>query len=480
METRGATLHNSPPTSDLIYASAPGSNDTPAQLRPAFAAEVLDGMPTPLIVVDETGAILYGNSAIIELSGRQLHEALGHNIIEYVHPDDQQWIAETFLALIAETRDPDVWDTNPNWNAIQFLMVAKDGTAIPIEVTGRVALGNPAVRGVALALRDARLDRRLATILHGLGGGTTSDRLLATLAAAVEDPPLALTATIIETGGNAPAARAVHGNRELASLLQQNPQLADAFPVDGTVTRLPVDDVAMIADELRQLGAEELFFVATPSPDGRRMVTLLATSPRYVSAIRSSLHRLEWASDLINLILLKEHNDHLLSTAASHDPLTGLPNRRGLRLFLDHLRNPEQAAVMFVDLDGFKAINDRHGHQVGDRVLEVVASRLRHAVRLDDHLCRLGGDEFAIVLTAHNGAVSLADAERVAHRLVTALAAPIELRDATVAVGASVGVAMPSECSTIEDLLTDADNAMYRAKRSGGGKYLVRPSNPDR
>ncbi len=167
---------------------------------------------------------------------------------------------------------------------------------------------------------------------------------------------------------------------------------------------------------------------------------------------------------------------------ASHDSLTALPNRT---LFVERLahalaradRPPDTLAVLFVDLDGFKAVNDRWGHAAGDRLLVVVAQRLRTCVRAGDAVARLGGDELAVLL---DGVAGATEAGAIAARIVAALAAPVPVRGGEAAVTASVGVALNAATSQPADLLHDADRAMYRAKRRGKARHVVsaRPARP--
>jgi diguanylate cyclase (GGDEF)-like protein/PAS domain S-box-containing protein len=163
---------------------------------------------------------------------------------------------------------------------------------------------------------------------------------------------------------------------------------------------------------------------------------------------------------------------------AHHDPLTGLDNRLSLNLRLDQLlaqarRGHAAGAVMFIDLDHFKKINDTHGHQVGDLLLIGVASRLRELLREVDTIARLGGDEF-IVLAGSTASQPITpdSASQVAVRVVDALSAPFVLQGKTIHSGASVGVAMfPSDGSDGATLLRHADTAMYAAKSQGRGNF---------
>jgi diguanylate cyclase (GGDEF)-like protein/PAS domain S-box-containing protein len=153
-----------------------------------------------------------------------------------------------------------------------------------------------------------------------------------------------------------------------------------------------------------------------------------------------------------------------LAHLALYDQLTGLPNRVAALDALDATQQAgEPVAVLFIDLDGFKAVNDQYGHQTGDAVLAKTASRLTAVVRPHDVTARLAGDEFVIIcpgLTDETGARALAD------RIETTLRAPMLIGDATVQIGASIGIAMSAAGDDTSALLSTADAAMYEAKRA--------------
>ncbi len=161
---------------------------------------------------------------------------------------------------------------------------------------------------------------------------------------------------------------------------------------------------------------------------------------------------------------------------ALHDELTGLPNRALLTDRLEHELNQAKrhgwrTAVMFIDLDGFKLINDRLGHAAGDQVLRVVAQRLTANTRSVDTVSRFGGDEFVFLLTEVKDEAFVA---QVAEKLLTALDAPCELGQPRSSPGpqvrASIGIALfPLHATTADALITTADAAMYQAKQSGSG-----------
>jgi diguanylate cyclase (GGDEF)-like protein len=167
-----------------------------------------------------------------------------------------------------------------------------------------------------------------------------------------------------------------------------------------------------------------------------------------------------------------------LEHRAFHDGLTGLPNRALFRERVGHaLRRRSQAgtplALLFIDLDDFKTVNDQLGHGAGDDLLVAVARRLQTCIRGEDTVARLGGDEFAILLEqapGHEVAV------RVAGRILEAMRPPFTLGGTEVQVGASVGVTV-SDATEVDDVLREADVAMYTAKARGKGRFELAVSS---
>ena len=162
------------------------------------------------------------------------------------------------------------------------------------------------------------------------------------------------------------------------------------------------------------------------------------------------------------------------------DVLTGLPNRRALMETLPDAmersaRSGKPCALLFLDMDGFKAVNDTHGHEEGDELLRQFGSRIAEAVRRTDTVARLAGDEFVVIL---ENLAHLGDAEDKAQSLLASLRQPYALKNATVSVGASVGVALhlPGDAADLEAWLARADQAMYVAKRSGKNAVSLAPA----
>lgn len=175
-------------------------------------------------------------------------------------------------------------------------------------------------------------------------------------------------------------------------------------------------------------------------------------------------------------ITARKAREQQLKRLATIDELTSIPNRH---LFLDRFAEMiEQAssfglslALLYIDLDDFKLVNDNHGHHVGDKVLTLAAERLRHRVRKTDTVARLGGDEFCVLIS--NPATG-ADIQAAATHIIATLSAPYVFEDFTCKIGASIGIAIfPNDGDSSDELLRKADAAMYAAKRSGGNTFAI-------
>jgi diguanylate cyclase (GGDEF)-like protein len=244
-------------------------------------------------------------------------------------------------------------------------------------------------------------------------------------------------------------------------------------PLDDYVARRGFKDAVMsvLRTEERVHGlllvANRLGEVSTFTDSDQR---LLETFARHVA---TSLERGRLQTDLRSVTDLQEKLRH----QALHDALTGLPNRT---LFLDraenavHLAGRTQAwpAVFYLDLDGFKPVNDTYGHEAGDVLLRVFAERLHGCLRSADTAARLGGDEFAVLV---NGPIDADGVDRVVGRIRDVLSRPIDLSgDRQVTVGASIGVSIAGPgADDVETLLRHADVAMYTAKRARDGRHVL-------
>jgi diguanylate cyclase (GGDEF)-like protein/PAS domain S-box-containing protein len=185
-----------------------------------------------------------------------------------------------------------------------------------------------------------------------------------------------------------------------------------------------------------------------------------------ISPILDATGAIIGASAIARNIERQKQVERLLTRQALHDSLTDLPNRT---LLLDRIENAlaqaerdgRAIAVLFLDLDGFKSVNDRRGHVTGDRVLQIIARRLREAVRTGDTVSRFGGDEF--VLLCHD-VMDEENARRVAARIEQSIETPIEVDNESIKVRAAIGTALGRPGAIPENLIKDADLEMYRMK----------------
>jgi diguanylate cyclase (GGDEF)-like protein len=174
--------------------------------------------------------------------------------------------------------------------------------------------------------------------------------------------------------------------------------------------------------------------------------------------------------------LVRKRKEEQRLRQALHDPLTGLPNRVLFFDRLDHAIRRQQRehaplAVLFLDFDGFKAVNDRFGHAGGDRVLRLAAAAVASTLRAEDTVARFGGDEL-VVLSEH--ITDRARAARIAERILETLREPLELGGEQITLSASIGICVaPVEGPTRDELLSTADAAMYQAKAAGPGRYVI-------
>jgi diguanylate cyclase (GGDEF)-like protein len=286
------------------------------------------------------------------------------------------------------------------------------------------------------------------------------------------DALLARSASTAPSGGGpAGAARTAVREGGLANRL-----LEIATPMLVSTTSDPVlssilDVIGLESGVLVPITARNtLFGVLVVGPDGHELEGD-ATMRERLSGVASLA-----ATALEGLDLLDEVRHQAL-----HDPVTDLANSR---LFEDRVtqslsiarRNGGHLALLFVDLDRFKAVNDTHGHKVGDELLAAVAERLLATVRNEDTVARIGGDEFGILV---QGTASVDDAEVVAGKIVSALGEVFRVRDLSLSIGASVGVTMfPDSGDSYDTVVSRADSAMYQAKAEGRGRYqIVRQSD---
>ena len=255
----------------------------------------------------------------------------------------------------------------------------------------------------------------------------------------------------------------VFANKSYTGLIENKYESAIGItPRRYYANKVEYDDAVKIIERGEQITNQlvELNF------DGAQKITKWVLASYLQIDYHSKQMMLGWFYDITDRKVMEEHTQHL----AHHDPLTGLPNRILFRERL-HLaismaeRDKYSLALMFIDLDEFKPINDTYGHDVGDAVLLECAARIRACLRKPDSVARLGGDEFVVLLhKVSNEQTAL----QVGEKILKSLQSSMKIEGVKVSVGASIGVALyPLNSTEDDELLNCADSAMYDAKKNG-------------
>ena len=384
------------------------------------------------IVLDEDLTLTYVTPSVVQLLGHQPGDVLSTAGVDHVHPADVPRVGEVLERVLAEPRHTE-----------RFVLRLRDseGRWRWTEETVTNCLDDPDIRGLVANLRDITEQVQTEEALR------LSEALHRAMVETAQEGILAMAPDGTTTFANETAAQILGGSL----------------------------DELYGGDTLAQLGlpgwesGSGRFEVAYRHPDGRERILEGSVSPLN-SPAPEPLGSLVMVSDVTEARLV----ELTLRRQALHDSLTGLPNRY---LFLDRLETAAArhqrsdgrgTAVLYLDLDRFKPVNDGHGHDVGDGLLQDVAERLAGAVRATDTVGRLGGDEFAIICedTDEQAAVL------VAAKILGELRKPFRRQGDEHEISVSIGVAV-SPPHDFDDLVRRADGAMYRAKQLGGGRIAV-------
>jgi diguanylate cyclase (GGDEF)-like protein/PAS domain S-box-containing protein len=462
----------------------PPRAEAPAVAEHDGGGDLLDQLTEIVFLTDPEGNWTYLNQAWTDILGWSIEEALGTNFLDYVHPEERDSTISMFLAVVGGGASYCHHETRYR---------CADGTFRWMELRSRL-LRNQAgeVIGNAGTLFDISQRRRAEEylaehthILELIAHDTPIEETLGAIAALIarySNGVVSVTTVIDPEHAN--AALATQGNA------QRKRQAA---------VEIGLDDIPTV---LSAIGRPNGSFETTFSPPVLRAFSSTRDLPSHVEIpIRSTLtsatlgffivhqdahvrltraqNRLvERFTQLAAIAMERRRAEDKARHQALHDPLTGLPNRtlmedRVQQALGNARRRHVIVALLLIDLNNFKVINDTLGHGVGDQVLRRIALRLSHGLRLTDTVGRLGGDEFAIVLPELTTAQ---DAERVARKVLGELENPFELENIIVRPEASVGVALfPLHGTEPSTLLRRADIAMYRAKRRGGGLAFYEP-----
>ena len=435
---------------------------------------VIDQAADTILVHDLQGRFVDVNRRACESLGYTREELLSMTVAD---------IETNFLPGRLEAR----WDTMSPGSPVHIdgVQRRKDGSSFPVEVrvaqfedAGEYSIPGEPQRRLALAIaRDVSERRETEAALRA------SREQLAGIVQASTDAILIVGRDGRISFAN-PAAVAILGleHHELIGLAHDDERLAWRTLQGREVAPDGLPFALVQATRQAQRGLE--FSLARP--DGRRLLASCNASPLR-SPNGEAPDGLDGVVLAISDITERRALEERLTHQALHDSLTGLPNRALFTNRLEHAltranRSCDEVAVLFLDLDNFKLINDSLGHSAGDRLLIAVATRLQKCLRAGDTAARFGGDEF-VVLLDHLGNPSYA--KRVADRIVEALAEPFELEGREVFSAPSIGLAFSRGSQSGQsghidhpsELLRNADAAMYEAKRKGKGRVEVFEEN---
>lgn len=244
-------------------------------------------------------------------------------------------------------------------------------------------------------------------------------------------------------------------------------QLRETFSCDDTNLH---PELAQL-NTAKQTGVRSFISVPFLAAAQRWVLTLSSAQPRPSPFVEAERRYVEVIASVLARLVGRRETDERLEFLAFYDPLTGLPNRSATLSRLHEIlagaaRGSRRAGLMFLDIDGFKQVNDTLGHHAGDTVLVEISQRFRSALRKGEYVGRVGGDEFAILFPEFSADDQIQEA---AQRIAAVLAQPFEVHHHSFELAASIGISIfPSDAQTADELLRCADAAMYRAKQSGG------------
>lgn len=444
-----------------------------------LAAVLTDGV----VVLDVDGRVEWVNSAMAALVGVDPDVLIGANGLDFVHPDDLDGSRANMRVAM---RHPE------RTTVIPYRLRRADGTDISVELRSSRIVRPDGTR-IALVIRDRSARAALTEVLRAVAAGSPLDEVFAAVVRVIRirwpgsGTLLAQRDDADGTGNevmadSAPAPLAAHLAQVDGSLPWVSPPTSASRPGLVDVAALPVDvRAAASAAGFTTCTAAEI-----PDPGGAP-ARLVVWFPEHDVAEDDFLPASRELVELIGLAVDRQRRIRQLTHMARHDSLTQLLNRDGfLRRLRDLLGSSRASAddlvtvLLYVDLDGLKAVNDRHGHAAGDGLLVDAARRIEQVVAPDDVLGRLGGDEFAVARVVDrkgSGAVGaglardivgvLADSDRDRDR-----DRDVEGRSALPFVyGASVGLVLDDGRGTAETMIDAADAAMYRAKEAGRGRW---------
>lgn len=440
-------------TRDLLPTAAAG--EMPELFGPELAMRLCEFSPLGICLSDRAGRCIYANAAYLAITGLTRAQARGARWSESLQPDDRERVNTRWLHAV-RSREPFQTEVRIN---------RPDGRAMWARLHASTAPGESESGAILLLLEDITERRSAEAVLRQAEAAlfAEKERALVTLDS-IGDAVLVTDLAANITFLNLQAETLTGWPREeaLGLPLEQVFRLIDGASRDAApnpAERAIAEDrtvglaigCVLLRRDGTELGIEDS---AAPIHDRDGAVTGAVIV----------FH------DVVKSGLMAERMAHL----ALHDHLTGLANAVLLKERLNQVvslarRHRKQAALLFIDLDLFKAVNDEHGHDFGDEVLKTIARRLQACVRESDTVCRLGGDEFVILLTE---IACQRDAARAARSVLAAVSEPLAIGDDSVQVSASIGISLyPDHGDHTDVLMRRADLAMYEVKTGSQEGY---------
>ena len=430
-------------------------------------ALILDSALDCIVTADHEGRIVEFNAAARRLFGYSRAEVLGREVADTIVPPAVRDELRRRLREFVQSGDSDDLGRRRETMAMRA-----DGTLVPVEacVVPAYVKGRVLLTAYIRDLSELRREQRLALTRQRATQALTASLSLAEAAPAVLDAVLAglacEDARLWVLGDGDPVRLSLAGSSSSALV----PPLT--VP-DDALARRAVESAAPVW-EGPPPGGQSAALGVPVRVSGQTLAVLEVRCPRAREQDAGWVATLGDVGSQLGLFLKRQRAEADLQRFARYDGLTGLPNRT---FFLDTLertlararRRRSRLALLFLDLDGFKTVNDRLGHAAGDAVLQVMAERLRVGTRTSDLVARIGGDEFTVLLQSLARAD---DAALVARALIDRLARPFSVEDQEITLGASAGIAVcPEDGTDADTLLRNADLAMYRAKQEGRNTY---------
>jgi diguanylate cyclase (GGDEF)-like protein/PAS domain S-box-containing protein len=440
-------------------------------------ANVMDLLLDAICVVDADGRYLFVSAAFERIFGYAPKEVIGRPMIELVYPPDRE-------RTLAATTEIMSGQPKPHF---ENRYVRKDGQIVHIMWSARWSEADQARVAVARDITELKRADVLQSALYDISEAANTTEDLLALFRRIHG----IVGTLLPAN-NLFVALYDEKKDELsfpyyvdAHDLAPAPRKLDSGTLSAEVIRsgqalllTPDTDVALSEHIDTIIGKDSLDWLGVPLNSSKGIIGALVVQSysgevRYTEQDKSLL---QFVSNQIASAIVRKQNEAWLQYIAHHDPLTDLPNRE---LFHDRLqtalararRNKERLVVLYIDLDGFKEVNDGHGHAVGDLLLQEVAQRIRRCLRESDTVGRIGGDEFVVLLNnitlPEHGAV-------VAEKIRAVLDRPFELGGKRLHISSSIGVAAyPDHGDDNKQLIRHADEAMYAAKKNGGNRLLM-------